>query len=154
MRHHAKIDLESRLLAAKDDILTRAEEVKALHARRVAAARAHRRDPAGAGEALEAILKTRSYRQGGYETFDAFARAELGFTRHTAHRLRSRAAAASPSAGEADAAARALRRWLEALGVSPVAMKPHQRSARVTLVLDAADVARIAATRPRRERRR
>lgn len=143
--------LESRLLDARDDLLRRAADVSAKHAANVAAARAHRVDPARAGKALEAIATTRSYRIGGHATFDAFARAELGFSRATAHRLRARAAEpSSEAADEAAQAAARLRRWLDARGVRPKSVTAHRRSSRVTVVLDAAEIVRLTARRKRR----
>ncbi len=153
MRHGAKIDLETRLRAAKDDLLSRAAGVTARHEARVAQARAHRLDPVAAGAALEAIAKSRSYRLAGHATFDAFARAELGFTRQTAYRLRVRAASPSRALVEADDAAAELRRWLRALGVRPASVSAHRRPPRVALVIHADDIARITAARVPRTRR-
>lgn len=139
MKHRDGIDLETRLLAARADLLKRADAVTARYAAHLAAAREHRADPIAAGAALDAIAKTRSYRVGGYSSFDAFARAELGFSRITAYRLRTRARGDASQ----DAAVVALERWLRAHGARRPEVTAHRRAARITVVLDAADVRRL-----------
>ena len=116
MLRRSRVDLETRLIRARDAIAAQAAETKSLYSRTLSEARDHASDPVAAGAALEVIAVRRLFRLDEHPTFEAFLAAELGISRMTAYRLRQRAARPSAEQRAADAAARDLRARLRSLG--------------------------------------